>query len=36
MAAKGGKKVHDLVWPERAIIDMKSRGTKLERRCDLM
>ncbi len=32
--AKGGKKFADLLWPERALIEMKSRGAKLERHYD--
>ncbi len=27
---KGGKKFADLLWPDRALIEMKSRGEKLE------
>ena len=33
-AAKGGKKFADLLWPERVLIEMKSRGAKLERHYD--
>ena len=29
--AKGGKKFGDLVWPERVLIGMKSRGENLEK-----
>src|SRR5204863_605345 len=29
--AKGGKKFADLLWPDRVLIEMKSRGEKLER-----
>ena len=29
---KGGKKFAGLLWPERVLIEMKSRGAKLERR----
>jgi len=32
--AKGGKKFADLLWPERVLIEMKSRGAKLERHYD--
>ena len=28
----GGKKFAGLLWPERVLIEMKSRGAKLERR----
>ena len=28
--AKGGKKFADLLWPDRVLIEMKSRGEKLE------
>lgn len=28
---KGGKKFADLLWPDRVLIEMKSRGTKLEK-----
>jgi hypothetical protein len=31
---KGGKKFADLLWPERVLIEMKSRGEKLERNYD--
>ena len=30
----GGKKFADLLWPERVLIEMKSRGAKLERHYD--
>ena len=29
--AKGGKKFADLLWPERVLIEMKSRGANLEK-----
>lgn len=32
--AKGGKKFADLLWPERVLIEMKSRGAKLEHHYD--
>jgi len=32
--AKGGKKFADLLWPERVLIEMKSRGEKLEKHYD--
>ncbi len=32
--AKGGKKYGDLVWPERVLIEMKSRGENLEKHYD--
>jgi hypothetical protein len=32
--AKGGKKFADLLWPDRVLIEMKSRGEKLERHYD--
>jgi hypothetical protein len=32
--AKGGKKFADLLWPDRVLIEMKSRGEKLERYYD--
>ena len=32
--SKGGKKFADLLWPERVLIEMKSRGAKLERHYD--
>ena len=28
---KGGKKLADLLWPDRVLIEMKSGGTKLEK-----
>src|SRR5205814_5027772 len=31
---KGGKKFADLLWPDRVLIEMKSRGTKLEKYYD--
>src|SRR5437667_1824245 len=31
---KGGKKFADLLWPDRVLIEMKSRGEKLERYYD--
>jgi SAM-dependent methyltransferase len=31
---KGGKKFADLLWPDRVLIEMKSRGTKLEKHYD--
>ncbi|MEQ1862289.1 MAG: type IIL restriction-modification enzyme MmeI [Chthoniobacteraceae bacterium] len=30
----GGKKFADLLWPERVLIEMKSRGAKLDRHYD--
>ncbi len=32
--AKGGKKFADLLWPDRVLIEMKSRGENLERHYD--
>jgi hypothetical protein len=32
--SKGGKKFADLLWPDRVLIEMKSRGEKLERYYD--
>ena len=32
--AKGGKKFADLLWPDRVLIEMKSRGEKLEKYYD--
>ena len=32
--AKGGKKFGDLVWPERVLFEMKSRGENLEKHYD--
>ena len=34
MKAKGGKKFADLLWPERVLIEMKSRGENLEKHYD--
>ena len=34
LLGKGGKKFADLLWPERVLIEMKSRGAKLERHYD--
>ena len=34
MKAKGGKKFADLLWPERVLIEMKSRGANLEKDYD--
>ena len=31
---KGGKKFADLLWPERVLFEMKSRGAKLEKHYD--
>ena len=31
---KGGKKFADLLWPSRVLIEMKSRGAKLEKHYD--
>lgn len=31
---KGGKKFADLLWPERVLIEMKSRGQNLEKHSD--
>jgi MmeI, N-terminal domain len=31
---KGGKKFADLLWPDRVLIKMKSRGTNLEKHYD--
>src|SRR6266513_2457116 len=31
---KGGKKFADLLWPDRVLIEMKSRGAKLEKYYD--
>ena len=31
---KGGKKFADLLWPERVLIEMKSRGENLEKHYD--
>ena len=31
---KGGKKFADLLWPDRVLIEMKSRGEKLEKHYD--
>lgn len=31
---KGGKKFADLLWPERVLIEMKSRGANLEKHYD--
>ncbi len=31
---KGGKKFADLLWPERVLIEMKSRGQNLEKHYD--
>jgi hypothetical protein len=32
--AKGGKKFADLLWPDRVLIEMKSRGEHLEKHYD--
>ncbi|MDQ6861886.1 MAG: N-6 DNA methylase [Verrucomicrobiota bacterium] len=32
--AKGGKKFADLLWPDRVLIEMKSRGENLEKHYD--
>lgn len=32
--AKGGKKLADLLWPDRVLIEMKSRGENLEKHYD--
>ena len=32
--AKGGKKFADLLWPDRVLIEMKSRGATLEKHYD--
>ena len=32
--AKGGKKFADLLWPDRVLIEMKSRGVNLEKHYD--
>ena len=32
--SKGGKKFADLLWPERVLIEMKSRGQNLEKHYD--
>jgi SAM-dependent methyltransferase len=32
--AKGGKKFADLLWPDRVLIEMKSRGANLEKHYD--
>jgi SAM-dependent methyltransferase len=32
--SKGGKKFADLLWPDRVLIEMKSRGEKLEKYYD--
>lgn len=32
--AKGGKKFADLLWPDRVLIEMKSRGESLEKHYD--
>src|SRR4051812_33452342 len=32
--SKSGKKFADLLWPDRVLIEMKSRGTKLEKYYD--
>jgi len=34
LRTKGGKKFADLLWPDRVLIEMKSRGEKLERYYD--
>jgi hypothetical protein len=31
---KGGQKFADLLWPDRVLIEMKSRGEKLEKHYD--
>ncbi len=31
---KGGKKFADLLWPDRVLIEMKSRGANLEKHYD--
>ncbi len=33
--AKGSKKFADLLWPDRVLIEMKSRGVNLEKHYDL-
>ena len=32
--SKGGKKFADLLWPDRVLIEMKSRGENLEKHYD--
>ena len=32
--SKGGKKFTDLLWPDRVLIEMKSRGENLEKHYD--
>src|SRR6266567_7034370 len=34
LRTKGGKKFADLLWPDRVLTEMKSRGEKLERYYD--
>jgi hypothetical protein len=34
LRAKGGKKFADLLWPDRVLIEMKSRGENLEKHYD--
>ena len=34
LKTKGGKKFADLLWPERVLIEMKSRGENLEKHYD--
>lgn len=34
LKSKGGKKFADLLWPERVLIEMKSRGLNLEKHYD--
>src|SRR6266513_5630753 len=34
LRAKGGKKFTDLLWPDRVLIEMKSRGENLEKHYD--
>src|SRR5205085_11954118 len=34
LRAKGGKKFADLLWPDRVLIEMKSRGEHLEKYYD--
>jgi hypothetical protein len=34
MRPKGGKKFADLLWPNRVLIEMKSRGENLEKHYD--
>jgi hypothetical protein len=33
-STRGGKKFADLLWPDRVLIEMKSRGTNLEKHYD--